>query len=1313
MLAATLRRLYQSLWVLALVVLVFLALYASLGRQYIGLVKTYQHELLSQISQRTGVEVSAESLDGRWSGLSPVLVAHKLALGNQQSLTADRLRVELDFFASLLTLSPRIRELHVGELRLAAEQDSNGHWRVPGLGGSAGADGGLDPLIDAVLAVRRGDISSLSLDLRYDSGARSSVRADEFSLVSDGHFRRGFAQLNAGGEGGIRILVEGYGDPRDSQFHAEAYVSAQDSRFSSLSPLLGDSAPLIDSPVEGELWFTWREGWRLSLLGELRSSQLAVGALWGSDEVLDDVAMRFTGSHRDGFWRISMAELDANWRGERIDLAGLSVRHPEPSRWRFLLPQLDLASASSLVRDTGYLAEKWQSVVDTLAPAGVLRNIAFDLQQADQGIEDYQLRAELADVEVSPWRGAPGAKGLNGFLEVGKNRGLVIVDTPVLELAFPGLYETPFVLGDARGELRWIIADQRLHLYSGPISALDEKRPLAALLRLDLPLVADAEVAPQMTLLVSGQDVPASRHRLFVPQILSKDLRDWLADAIEGGTARRASFLYRGSLRDEDVADRAIQLSLDLADVALAYHSEWPVLRAESAYVELDNGRLRASASDASILNSSRSPLIVSDVAVAIAENVQGTPTLRVKAAAAPTFDQVQNLFVTTPLDDLSGEFVGLLDGQGRAAVDFNMTLPLKGKPDPSVDIDANLNLESLVLPVRKLELTDIKGRLYYRSDQGISSESIKARLFGQPIGGLISQSGNAVRVDAQGRVAVIDLARWLQQPVLGLFDGASDMRLSLVTAGEDRGVHIQSDLKGVGMVLPSPFGKSADAARPLRLDAPLGDGAVAITIGDNLRLDLGLRDGDVYAGGLQVGDLNTPLLDDGYFTVGGSLGRHELQPWQNLLGRYQSLMAANSAPSSDQQSGLVPRVRGLGVETLSVGSFTLDDVSADVDWLRGAIRVDLMARQLDGSIAIPDDGGNSNAGATVYQVNLQRLQLPDDGDGAVVVTDDADSSTLDPRSFPNADVDIASLKKGEKDWGNVAFALRSDSAGATIGNIRGRLLGIELNRDKQPATLRWLYSDDGTSRSQLQGSFGVGNIGNTLSALGYGGAVESKGGQFDVDLAWPGPPQHWQLADTEGRVSYRLEDGRFLRASEAASGTLRVLSVFNMANIVRRLKFDFRDIFSKGIHFDEMRGDMAIADGILNLASPLIVEGPSSRFEMSGQINLITEVPDMRLVATLPVGSNLPWVAALIGGLPAAAGAYLVSKIFEEQVDSVASAVYDVGGTLQKPELSFRKIFDVPLPRGRDGKKVEKRESNGEPAPSNGDESAAKPPPR
>ncbi|MEL0163000.1 MAG: hypothetical protein VW842_09000, partial [Halieaceae bacterium] len=55
-----------------------------------------------------------------------------------------------------------------------------------------------------------------------------------------------------------------------------------------------------------------------------------------------------------------------------------------------------------------------------------------------------------------------------------------------------------------------------------------------------------------------------------------------------------------------------------------------------------------------------------------------------------------------------------------------------------------------------------------------------------------------------------------------------------------------------------------------------------------------------------------------------------------------------------------------------------------------------------------------------------------------------------------------------------------------------------------------------------------------------------------------------------------------------------------------------------------------------------------------------------------------IPWVAALAGGLPIAAGAYVISKVFEEQVNQLSSGVYSVSGDLNSPEVIFRRVFDA-----------------------------------
>jgi len=74
-------------------------------------------------------------------------------------------------------------------------------------------------------------------------------------------------------------------------------------------------------------------------------------------------------------------------------------------------------------------------------------------------------------------------------------------------------------------------------------------------------------------------------------------------------------------------------------------------------------------------------------------------------------------------------------------------------------------------------------------------------------------------------------------------------------------------------------------------------------------------------------------------------------------------------------------------------------------------------------------------------------------------------------------------------------------------------------------------------------------------------------------------------------------------------------------------------------------------------------------------------------LVVTLPLVDNIPWVAALAGGLPVAAGTYLLSKVFEDQVNQLSSGVYAVSGDLDNPEVAFERVFDAKsqLPQAAD----------------------------
>ena len=63
-----------------------------------------------------------------------------------------------------------------------------------------------------------------------------------------------------------------------------------------------------------------------------------------------------------------------------------------------------------------------------------------------------------------------------------------------------------------------------------------------------------------------------------------------------------------------------------------------------------------------------------------------------------------------------------------------------------------------------------------------------------------------------------------------------------------------------------------------------------------------------------------------------------------------------------------------------------------------------------------------------------------------------------------------------------------------------------------------------------------------------------------------------------------------------------------------------------------------------------------------------------------MPIADNLPWIAGLAAGsafIPVAAGVYVASKVFEEDVNRFSSGVYSVSGTLDNPLLKLEKVFD------------------------------------
>ncbi|MCY4426067.1 MAG: hypothetical protein OXC05_03430, partial [Halieaceae bacterium] len=501
------------------------------------------------------------------------------------------------------------------------------------------------------------------------------------------------------------------------------------------------------------------------------------------------------------------------------------------------------------------------------------------------------------------------------------------------------------------------------------------------------------------------------------------------------------------------------------------------------------------------------------------------------------------------------------------------------------------------------------------------------------------------------------------------LASGGPEADLHIVAPpGRQARLEINSALQGVALDLPQQFAKDAETPAQLNVEIPLGDASpsMMLSLEDQLWLHLRLGSDGLRAVGLgfarpQLADTRQSLV------IGGELERLHWNPWMDFVSEYVH------TGLTDFGLGLLLQVRNLKLGELEVLGRKLENVELSAQQLDKAWQLGFSTDWVRGSADFP-------SGLAEASLDLEYLDLEGLPENLLhplkAVAEDTEVAEAGEDSFeiPEMKVAVQELQKGGRPLGNLSFTAHLDGGNYRLENINGNLRGLILGGGTE-FVVDWLQEGD-SGGTHLRGPVGFRNFGEVMSNFGYEQFVETGNGRFDVEASWPGGLMDFQLAKATGRVGVAVEEGRFLKSSAAAEGTLRMVGLLNLAEFVRHLSLDTSSLFKSGISFDSITGELLLQEGMVEV--PLIdVLGRSSRFQFAGSVDVEQALVRGELLATLPLASNLPWVAALIGGLPAAAGVYVVSKVFTEQVDRFSSAVYSISGPWADPEVKFERIFD------------------------------------
>ncbi len=1266
--------------------IVLLAVYVSVGRMLSALSGAFQSEILQALNNRVPLLIDAQGVSAEWQSFTPVLVFDELRLtlpgARQHSLELSEGRVALDVAASLRTRSLQISLLSLDGLGLAGILGSDGHLRISGFEGSETAPGAW--LEELLLNVERVALGDARLALTMPSGEQREFGLD-LALSREGSHRRLEGRLGTSGGMELTALGEGVGNPFEpGSFTGQLYLNVAATDGAALTEFMADAPGKlrVDGRLDLELWTSWHKGEPATALRVAMEDVLLRASDTSWQLALDSIDFDAgIDSHEDG-WLLTVAALEAARGGALFELPRLQLDlRGETMDLRAL--DLPLAPLGELLAGGDVVSATLTDLVGVLQPRGMLSALQLEVASISNPFAQWQLLAAFDDLAVEPWHGAPGISGAHGFFRLAPGSGSVVLDSRQFSMFFPTVYQRALEYDDFHGTINIDWDAESVVLSSGLLQARGEEGPVRVLFGLSIPLHA-SEVGLEMDLLVGLENTRAIHRGKYIPHILSQELRPWLAASIGDGVIEQGGFIWRGSLTAHSTALHTVQLFFNVRDTALSFHPDWPALAGIDGIVLIDDSNVSVWADTAQLLDSR-----VSDLSVEVWSDAARELWLAVDGSTVGPAADGLAVVNDSPLADLAGDVFADWQLGGDLATDIALLLDLgDGAAPPEVRVSTRFTDVDLDIRPGGLPLRAISGVLDYDTRTGFSSRDLAGQLWGRALQASVGQrqavspaaagaaagagtSGErpAVSVAIETTVDMGDLGQWLGLERAGFAAGQAAAYLELVAAaGAAPALSIDSTLAGVSLDLPAPWGKAADTQRPLHLELALGRDSVLLDIAfaDTLAAELELVEGKLHGASVALG--SDPLgLQPGQVRVSGRTALLDVSQWQDFLETHATPARAAAQPG-EQGPGLAVSVDGLQVDRLFFGGREFTGVvlgatgdgdrwriTASTDWLRGELLY----------------AAGAPSRLDISHLDLAGLEGPDAATGA------------EPRiiEVPDLAVTIGELRRGQSVLGKLAFDLQSDGADLHARNISGDFLALQL-RPEEPGELVWHQGAD--SRSVLTARLFFQDLGETLEALGYEKAIFTREGSFDLALEWPGGPQDFSLATGRGSLAVAIGEGHFPDVPVGAAGALRVISILNLAEIVRRLSLS--QMFESGIAFNKVDGEASLADGSIAVAS-MDVQGGASGFQFSGVSQVASRAVEGELVVTLPVANNLPWVAALTAGLPVAAGVYLLSKVFESQVNRLTSLVYSVGGSWDDPLVKFDRVFDdTPAPGGGAG---------------------------
>lgn len=1307
----------NKLWLLFASLIVIAALiHLALGL-LLPKIDLYQQEIINWVEENYDINVEVEKISAEWSIEGPVIALSDFVIksedGEYNVLEVGEVSLYFDMLTSLWDQRFSTKEIVIDhadlkfyidqklgvQLDTGANKSTKNQINSPSsieLGDSS------QKLIDILFGQRKISITDSTLKLFTLRGTQFDYHIDLIKVEKFSQVHQLSGQLDYGDAGQISIVTEIYGDPKLESSFSEIYLRGTNVGIAELPWL--DSFP-IARPGSGELswqfWGTWRDThWQsASAVVDLKNTSLSELTDKQPDNQLSGMLSWQHDENDKGYLSVhNMSLLTLSTRSAKVKkniqqgnqpiLPEIYLKYQDfgNSDLSWVMRAEDL-SVGPLINYLGYVSDEKQEYAQFLKTSKfslLVNQLRLSMEKLNNNWQSPIIEFEFSELEYERWHNLPRANGLSGKVKIDQLGGSAELSAVDIDLEFGELFRHAIKVDKLNSDFSWSFNRAgQIQLYVNNFGLANP----------DLNIQARSaffyqEDKPVFSLYTELTNVNAANKSQYLPVgVMSDNLVSYIDAGVKSGYFPIIKSLVRGPISNFPFSDDSglfVALGM-LKNATYQYLPDWPVATELDAKLLFEGNGMDIIATNANSLNNQvlAARAIAKDFSLA-------EPILELSLDVASKNNSARELISLTPINFIS-DSLQTIDYFGNIRTNINLKVGLADDGQLTLRGRVQLDPEGSKIVTPIISADNIKGEIKF-TENGIQPSKVEAIYLNKKLEielvGKEKAESPTLSLDVKGFLPAAGISHFIGARWNKYFDGEAEfsslIQFSPVDKPEVTRVFFQSELEGLSIDFPDEFGKQKNEKNEIFLTLELAKhstgeikwkGMDGRWYWDETLAELNQSSKE--SSGEEVINKTVNLVQeihqqDNNFPInyGATIfvnweGDHqrELEPGLSVYANLEKLDLSSwlSFVQSFDTSSEGESSQPLVFESIEANIKELYSPLVMVKDSRLKLEKKL---NLPWKVYLQSEQGNLDLRLNTHRpwdaiLSDINIHLTEELFEEQQSTEKSDS--LLPSDLVDMNIQCTGCIFQDKDYGDIVLQLRKQDRGI-------RFNGKTIKNKQHDLVLSgsWQQNDQLEIETHVQLDLQSPNIGNLLKKWELDAAIEDSPVKLVAELSWQDSPWEFDYSLADADIQLNLGKGYL---SEISDQKGRLFSLFNLQSLVRKLTFDFKDVYKKGFFYDSIKGTFQLREGIISTEN-VEIKGNVADVKLYGETDVKNEKIEQMAIITPHLTSSLPVLAAWAIEPTTGIIVFLLDKIMEPAVEVATRIDYRIHGSFDEVKV-------------------------------------------